>query len=330
MTRRGYLPQKPVTYITEEGDDAALEAVRATAEQALSTGQNARQMVLNRDTRLNNLEDVANRFADITTAAQAEHARLQEAIDTIALTPGPQGDQGPQGEPGLVGATGPAGAKGDNGLDGPQGEPGSKGDRGDIGPAGPQGARGADGATGATGPKGETGPTGPAGAQGPQGFQGAQGPKGEPGATGPQGVKGDTGPTGATGQTGAQGPKGDTGATGPAGPTGPTGPQGPAGTGTVTQIEYRDGIAVPAVLSLLGLSATTDVTVTWANAFPDTNYTIVKPQTTTTAASLIGKTDAVVKTGTQTRTGCTITVTTTAILAAGNATLSVLAYRKAT
>lgn len=305
MTRRGFLPQKPVTYITEQGDDAALESVRTTAEQALSAGQNARQMVLNRDTRLNNLEDVAARFAAVTEAAEAEHTRLQHELDHIALTPGPQGNQGPQGDRGPIGPAGTDGTNGKDGATGPQGEPGPKGDRGETGPTGAQGARGAGGNVGATGPKGDTGATGPAGSQGAQGFQGAQGPKGEPGTPGAQGVKGDTGATGATG------------------------PQGPAGTGTVTQIEYRDGIAVPPVLSLLGLSATTDVTVTWATPFPDTNYTIVKPQTTPLAAALIGKTDASVKAGTQTRTGCTITVTTTALLAAGNATIAVLAYRKA-
>lgn len=306
MTRRGYLPQKPITYVNDDGSDAALEAVRATAEQALTTGQNARQMVLNRDTRLTSLEDVATKFATVTQAADNEHTRLQTELDNITLTPGPQGNQGPQGEPGPIGQAGADGANGKDGAPGSQGETGPKGDRGDVGPTGAQGARGTDGNPGATGPKGEAGATGPAGSQGAQGFQGAQGPKGDPGTPGAQGAKGDTGATGATGATG---------------------PQGPAGTGTVTQIEYRDGIAVPAVLSLLGISATVDVTITWSTPFPDATYTIVKPQTTTTTASLIGKTDAVVKS--KTAAGCVITVTTTAVLAAGNATLAVLAYRKA-
>lgn len=102
----------------------------------------------------------------------------------------------------------------------------------------------------------------------------------------------------------------------------------PSAPPPVTQIEYRDGIAVPAVVSLLGGGATQDVAVTWATPFPDTAYTIVKPQTTATSASLLGKTDAVVKAGSVTKTGCTVTVTTAALLAAGACTVSVLAYRK--
>jgi hypothetical protein len=53
MNIRGYLPQKPVTVVTENGDDAMIQTVKATADQALATGQtaqaaaaNTRQMVL--------------------------------------------------------------------------------------------------------------------------------------------------------------------------------------------------------------------------------------------------------------------------------------------
>lgn len=91
------------------------------------------------------------------------------------------------------------------------------------------------------------------------------------------------------------------------------------------QIEYRDGVAVPAVASLLGISATVDVTITWANAFADTNY-IVTPQVSTAVAGLVGKTGATLKA--KTTTGCVVTVTTTALIAAGQATLSAVAYRK--
>lgn len=188
---------------------------------------------------------------------------------------------------------------------------------GPAGPAGPQGAKGDAGSVGATG---AVGPQGAAGPKGDAGATGAQGPKGDTGNTGP------AGPQGAKGDQGAQGPQGLKGDTGSQGATGAQGPQGPAGVNALTQIEYRDGISVPAVLSLLGISATVDVTVTWATPFPDANYIIVKPSTTSNQAALIGKTDAVVKS--KTAAGCVVTVTTTALLAVGNVTLSVLAYRK--
>lgn len=99
----------------------------------------------------------------------------------------------------------------------------------------------------------------------------------------------------------------------------------PKPASSAVQIEYRDGVAVPAVVSLLGLSATVDVTVTWPTAFPDTGY-VVTPQVSTTVASLLGKTGATLKA--KTTTGCVVTVTTTALIAAGQATLSAVAYRK--
>lgn len=276
---------------------AQIDAVNAKADQAEATGQNARDMVLRRDPRITTLEELAQRLGGAVAAGNDAHARLDQRIDDVELTPGPAGETGQQG------STGPAGS------------------RGETGPAGP------------IGPKGDQGAPGPTG---PQGLVGAAGDKGDTGAVGPQGAKGIQGDVGPAGPIG---PKGDTGTAGPQGAIGPTGPQGPAGTSAdmtrVTaleaqkiQIEYRDGISVPAVLSLLGISATVDIPVAWTNPYPDTNYTITKPQVTTTTASLIGKTDAVVKAGTQTKTGCTITVTTTAVLAAGTCTLGVLSYRK--
>ena len=64
---------------------------------------------------------------------------LQQQIDTIELTPGPQGIQGP---------VGPAGADGADGIDGapgPAGADGADGAQGPQGPAGPAGADGEDG-----------------------------------------------------------------------------------------------------------------------------------------------------------------------------------------
>lgn len=304
---------------------AQINAVNAKADQAEATGQNARDMVLRRDPRITTLEDLATRLGGAVEAGNDAHTRLDKRIDDITLTPGPKGEPGTDG------------ANGQPGRDGIDGEPGRDGTDGTEGASAYQLAR-AQGYGGTQaqwlaslkGDKGDRGDVGPAGAKGDVGSAGPQGIRGVQGDTGPTGARGNAGDTGSTGP---QGPKGDTG------PTGATGPQGPAGTpadmtrvaaleAQKLQIEYRDGIAVPAVVSLLNLSATVDVAVTWSTAFPDTNYTIVKPQATVTSASLIGKTDAVVKAGTQTKTGCTITVTTTALLAAGTCTIGVMAYRK--
>lgn len=89
-------------------------------------------------------------FQDLQTQITA----LQDQVNTIELTPGPQGEkgdtgaQGPQGEVGPAGETGATGATGPAGADGAQGLKGDTGEKGDTG------------ATGATGP---TGPTGSAG-----------------------------------------------------------------------------------------------------------------------------------------------------------------------
>lgn len=148
---------------------------------------------------------------------------LQNQIETIELTPGPEGPAGPQGVKGDTGSIGPqgliglTGAKGNTGATGPQGPVGSTGAKGNTGATGPQGL------TGLTGAKGDTGATGP------QGLIGLAGAKGDTGAIGPQGP---TGLMGTKGDTGSQGMKGDTGATGPQGPkgnTGEIGPQGPMG-----------------------------------------------------------------------------------------------------
>ena len=102
-------------------------------------------------------------------------AEIQEAIDSISLTPGPQGEKGDKGDPG---EQGPQGIQGEPG---PQGE---KGDKGDTGAQGPQG------------PQGEPGPQGEKGDKGDKGDPGEQGPQGEPGAAGAQGPKGDKGDPG--------------------------------------------------------------------------------------------------------------------------------------
>ncbi|RKT33664.1 collagen triple helix repeat protein [Microbacterium sp. AG1240] len=121
MNDRGYLPRTPVTIVSENGNDAAAEAAMQAAAKAQQAADNARQMVLNRDTRLKNLEDVADTFATLQAGADDEHARLQHEIDTIALTPGPQGvrgEEGPKGDQGIKGDKGDTGSKGDTGAAG--------------------------------------------------------------------------------------------------------------------------------------------------------------------------------------------------------------------
>lgn len=62
--------------------------------------------------------------ADMASVALAGVKALDEKVDQISLTPGPQG---PQGERGPTGAAGPQGEKGDTGPRGPQGPPGPAG-----------------------------------------------------------------------------------------------------------------------------------------------------------------------------------------------------------
>jgi hypothetical protein len=112
---------------------------------------------------------------DAINGTTSKFADLQQQINNIQLTPGPQG---PKGD---TGAQGPQGVKGDTGATGPQGI------KGDTGAQGPQGL------------KGDTGVQGPQGVKGDTGAQGPQGVKGDTGAQGPQGVKGDTGSPGVSG-----------------------------------------------------------------------------------------------------------------------------------
>lgn len=114
---------------------------------------------------------------------------VDQKIEMVELTPGPQG---PQGEPGKDGEQGPQGEIGPVGPQGPKGQDGTvafesltteqkaslKGDKGDQGPRGVQGIQG---------PKGDQGEVGPEGPQGPQGEQGVQGEKGDKGDKGDKG-----------------------------------------------------------------------------------------------------------------------------------------------
>lgn len=103
---------------------------------------------------------------EVDLSAYATIAFVEQEIEKIELTPGPQGPQGLQG------------LKGDKGEVGPQGLQGPKGDKGDTGAQGPQGLQGLKG------DKGDTGLQGPQGERGLQGIQGVQGPKGDKGDPG--------------------------------------------------------------------------------------------------------------------------------------------------
>ncbi len=147
----------------------------------------------------------------------AGDAGLQQQIDTIELTPGPQGETGATGD------TGPQGLPGNDGLDGAVGAQGPAGNDGAVGAQGPAGN---DGAVGAQGPAGNDGADGAQGSAGNDGAVGAQGPAGNDGAVGAQG------PAGNDGAVGAQGPAGNDGADGDDGEDGLSiqGPQGDPGT----------------------------------------------------------------------------------------------------
>lgn len=247
--------------------------LRAAVGRAQATADNARQMVLNRDKVLADLDADTATLGDAIAAAGTEHTNmraewdagdeaLSKRIEHIILTPGPAGQDGKAGADGASGLNGADGRNGVDGRDGINGQPGKDGANGQDGLSAYQVARAA-------------------------GYGGTQ----------------------TQWLASLVGPKGETGS---------------AGTNNL-QIEYRDGVAVPAIASLLGISAQVDVTVAWGNAMPDSNY-LVTPQINTAAPALIGKTIATLKS--KTASGCVVTVTTTALISAGQATLSAVAYRK--
>ena len=206
------------------------------------------------------LEDV-----DVDLSGYATEQYVQDAINTIELTPGPQGEQGPEGPAGKDGKDGAAftydmftesqletlrGPKGEPGKDGVNGEQGPKGDTGEPGTdftydmftpeqlealRGPSGKDGVDGATGLQGEKGDKGDTGE---QGPKGDTGEPGkdftydmftPEQLEALRGPQGEPGPVGQDGKDGEQGIQGERGEKGDKGDKGEPGPEGPQGPKG-----------------------------------------------------------------------------------------------------
>ena len=98
---------------------------------------------------------------------------VNQEINTIELTPGPEGPQGPKGD---------------------KGDKGDKGEQGIQGPAGKDGTMSFEELTEEqkASLKGDKGDKGDQGIQGPKGDQGIQGPKGDTGEQGPKGDKGDS------------------------------------------------------------------------------------------------------------------------------------------
>ena len=82
---------------------------------------------------------------------------VNQQIEQIQLTPGPQGPQGEQGLPGEKGEQGIQGIQGAQGERGEQGIQGEKGEQGEQGPRGEQGIQGEKGERGEQGPQGEKG-----------------------------------------------------------------------------------------------------------------------------------------------------------------------------
>nr|DAT67382.1 MAG TPA: tail fiber protein [Caudoviricetes sp.] len=202
---------------------------------------------------------------EVDLSAYATIEFVEQEIEKIELTPGPQGPQGPQGEKGEVGPQGLQGLKGDKGEVGPQGP---QGERGDIGPQGLQGIQGPKGDKGDPGTTTWEGitnkPTNLATESfvtqkiaeaslsgggvdlsgyatidfvtqeinsieltpGPKGDKGDKGDAGEVGPVGPQGLQGEKGDRGDIGPMGPQGPKGDKGDKGDTGLQGPQGERG--------------------------------------------------------------------------------------------------------
>lgn len=131
----------------------------------------------------NDNSEIINRLAALEAKSKIDTSQFatKEELQTISLTPGPQGPPGERGETGLQGP------QGIQGLTGPAGPQGFQGERGLDGQPGP---RGEQGLTGQPGPKGDIGPIGPRGEQGPIGQTGPQGPIGPPGPKGENGRDG--------------------------------------------------------------------------------------------------------------------------------------------
>lgn len=106
--------------------------------------------------------EIPTPYNDLELKKRVEHLENKPSVDTsqfatkqelqtISLTPGPQGATGETGPRGADGLQGPQGLQGERGRDGEPGPRGEQGPAGLPGPVGPQGP------IGLTGPKGENG-----------------------------------------------------------------------------------------------------------------------------------------------------------------------------
>lgn len=73
---------------------------------------------------------VANVKPEVDLSNYYTKTQVDGIVDTIELTPGPQGPAGPAGAQGPIGPQGPVGPTGEVGPQGPQGPAGEKGDTG--------------------------------------------------------------------------------------------------------------------------------------------------------------------------------------------------------
>ena len=105
------------------------------------------------DNKLNKVEDAIYQINDNSSNyalktdipsidGLATESYVDEAIETIELTPGPKGDKGDKGDPGKDGKDGEQGPAGKDGVDGETGPQGPQGERGEQGPQGEQGPKG--------------------------------------------------------------------------------------------------------------------------------------------------------------------------------------------
>lgn len=184
---------------------------------------------------------------EVDLSAYATIEFVEQEIEKIELTPGPQG---PQGEKGDIGPQGLQGLKGDKGEVGPQGIQGPKGDKGEPGTTTWEGIT--DKPTNLATESFVTQKIAEASLAGGDvdlsGYATIDFVEQEisnieltPGPQGPKGDKGDTGETGPVGPQGLQGPKGDTGLQGPKGDTGAQGPQGERGLQGIQGVQGPKG-----------------------------------------------------------------------------------------
>jgi hypothetical protein len=96
-------------------------SLRGVTAQGNGGGNGLAQQVANLQTQVTNLQTALN---NESSARKAGDANLQNEINNVQLTPGPQGPAGPAGLQGPKGDNGAAGAQGPEGPAGPQGPAG--------------------------------------------------------------------------------------------------------------------------------------------------------------------------------------------------------------